>query len=101
MSLPSYKDYKNNLIIIGENKLVSIIDNDRLGIDDRYFNYYRTSYSIDDIINIVDKSSVNLPELLYDRYIAGHSVSTVLANHHLVNKKAFITEIKSLLRAML
>jgi hypothetical protein len=56
MSLPSYKDYKNNLIIIGENKLVSIIDNDRLGIDDRYFNYYRTSYSIDDIINIVDKS---------------------------------------------
>ena len=50
---------------------------------------------------IVATSSVNLPELLYDRYIAGHSLSTVLANHHLVNKKAFITEIKSLLRAML
>ena len=53
-------------------------------------------------INVVATSSVNLPELLYDRYIAGHSLSTVLASHHFpVNKKAFITEIKSLLRAML
>ena len=52
-------------------------------------------------INVVATSSVNLPALLYDRYIAGHSLSTVLASHHLVNKKAFITEIKSLLRAML
>lgn len=52
-------------------------------------------------VNVVATSSVNLPELLYDRYIAGHSLSTVLASHHLVNKKAFITEIKSLLRAML
>jgi hypothetical protein len=56
MAIPSYKDYKNNLEIIGENKLVSIIDENRLGVDDRYFNYYRTSYCIDEIINIVDKS---------------------------------------------
>ena len=52
-------------------------------------------------VNVVATPSVNLPGLLYDRYIAGHSLSTVLASHHLVNKKAFITEIKSLLRAML
>ena len=56
MAIPDYKDYKNNLEIIGQNKLVSIIDENRLGIDDRYFNYYRTSYCVDDIISIVDKS---------------------------------------------
>lgn len=52
----SYTNYRSNLQIIGENKLVSIIDENQLGIDDRYFNYYRTSYSVDQIINIVDKS---------------------------------------------
>ena len=52
-------------------------------------------------INVVAKPSVNLPALLYDRYIAGHSLSTVMTNHDVVNKKAFITEIRSLLRAML
>ena len=43
MALATFKDYKNNLEIIGQNKLVSIIDENRLGIDDRYFNYYSTS----------------------------------------------------------
>jgi hypothetical protein len=52
----SFNDYRNNLHIIGENKLISIIDENRLAIDDRYFNYYRTSYDADEIINIVDKS---------------------------------------------
>ena len=52
-------------------------------------------------INVVAMPSVNLPALLYDRYIAGHSLSTVMTSHDLVNKKAFITEIRSLLRAML
>jgi hypothetical protein len=56
MALVSYKDYRNNLVIIGQNKLVSIIDSNKLGIDDRYFNYYRSSYNVDEIINIIDKS---------------------------------------------
>ena len=52
----SYTNYKNNLQIIGENKLISIVDENQLGIDDRYFNYYRTSYNVNQIISIIDKS---------------------------------------------
>jgi tRNA(Met) cytidine acetyltransferase len=66
-----------------------------------YIYWYIRNVTSISSINGVTKPSVNLPELLYDRYIAGHSLNTVMASHDLVNKKAVITKIKSLLVAML
>ena len=66
-----------------------------------YIYWYIQTVTSMTSINIVAKHSLNLPALLYDRYIAGHSLSTVMTNHDVVNKKAFISEIRSLLREML